>query len=96
MAILFIYGFLVPQYYQWPRSYYKRSLVKSQSRLGYITYICTKQRGEIKRTCRSGILSNWRTMYIISNIVIAKSVLKSFSGYLPDDDSEKIDTQKVS
>jgi hypothetical protein len=27
-------------------------------------------------------------MYKISNIVIVKNVLKSFSGYLPDDNSE--------
>ena len=35
-------------------------------------------------------------MYIISNIVIVKNVLKSFSGYLPDDNSKKMDTRKCS
>ena len=54
------------------------------------------QREEIKRTYRSEILPNWQTMNIISNIVIVKNVLKSFSGYLPDNNSKKMDTRKCS
>ena len=34
-------------------------------------------------------------LYIISNILIFKNVLKLFSGYLPDDNSEKNGYPKV-
>ena len=80
--------FLVPHYHQW-QCYYKISFVKIQSGLGYRpTYLPITLRNN-KKKCRSEILSIWRTMYIISNIVIVKNVLKSFSEYLPDDNSKR-------